>query len=216
MELRGTTTTESPSRISMLRGTILRDVGLPVATYYLLKWAGLNDLLALTAGGLVSGGIAVAGVIRSRRTDPVAVFVLGLFVLGLVTALITGDPRLVLAKDSLTTTVAGLAFLVTTWVGTPLLYHFAIRSAGDTPRGREIAEKYATMPEVRGRFRALSRLWGAGLIAEAMIRLVLVYTLPINVMVVVSPVLMIGTMALLFSVTLRRMKPGEPVAQLSR
>lgn len=196
------------SKFAMLRGTLLRDVGMPVASYYLLKAFGVSDVVALSAGGVVSGGIAVSKVVRSRKLDPISVFILGMFALGLIAAFITGDARLVLAKDSLTTFVAGVAFLGSTLAAKPLLYHFAARTMGDdTERRRDFDAMYATLPVLRAKFRNASIMWGLGLIVEAAVRLVLVYSLPVSVMVVGSTVLMITTMGVLFLVTMRYLKP---------
>lgn len=195
------------SKFAMLRGT-LRDVGLPVASYYLLKEFGVSDVIALSAGGVVSGGIALAKVVRSRKLDPISVFILGMFALGLIAAFVTGDARLVLAKDSLTTFITGIVFLGSTLATKPLLYHFAARTMGDdTPRRREFDAMYATLPVMRAKFRNASIIWGLGLIAEAAVRLVLVYSLPVSVMVVGSTVLMITFIGLLFLVTMRYLKP---------
>jgi hypothetical protein len=203
-------TERTPSRFAMMRGTLLRDIGLPIGSYYLLKQFGANDFVALTAGGVVSGGIAAFGVLRSRKLDPVAAFMLGLFALGLIAAVITGDPRAVLAKDSLTTFVAGVAFLGSTLAAKPLLYHFAARAMGEgTERRRGFDTAYATVPAMRAKFRNASILWGVGFIAEAAVRLVLVYSLPVSVMVVGSTVLMVATMGVLFLITFRYLKPGK-------
>ena len=60
-----------------------------------------------------------------------------------------------------------------------------------------LAERYRTDPDVRRGFRLTSVVWGAGLLAEALVRLPLVYLLPIEVSVGVTEGLLIATFILL-------------------
>jgi hypothetical protein len=60
-------------------------------------------------------------------------------------------------------------------------------------RAREIAEEYLTDPQVRRGHRVSSTVWGTVLLAEAAVRVPLVYLLPINVMVGLSTALLVIT-----------------------
>jgi hypothetical protein len=113
------------------------------------------------------------------------------FGIGLILSSVSGDARLLLLKDSVTTAVVGLTFLVTSVRGTPLTLA-AVQ--GFRPAERErIAEEYRTEPVARHLYRVSSRVWGIGLLADATLRVPLVYLLPISVMVGLSTVMMIAT-----------------------
>jgi len=177
------------SRIRSLLPTLLIDFVLPVGGYYLLRRFGVSEWIALAAGGAVSGLVLVLGMVRSRRVDGAAVVMLGLFAFGLATLFLTGDARFVIAKDSLISLVLGLAFLGSLFARKPLLLLFAAKTA--------VAERYRESPAVRRTVRFATLLWGVGLLVEAALRVLLVYTLPVDVMVVGSPVLSVLVIAVL-------------------
>jgi intracellular septation protein A len=182
------------SRIRSLLPTLLIDLVLPVGGYYLLRHLGVDEWIALAAGGVVSGLVLVAGVVRSRRVDGAAAFMLALFAFGLATVFLTGDARFAIAKDSLISLVLGLVFLGSLLVGRPLLLVLVAKTAP------AVVERYGDSPAVRRTVRFATLLWGVGLLVEAALRVVLVYTLPVDVMVIGSPVLgvlVIGVLVLL-------------------
>lgn len=67
--------------------------------------------------------------------------------------------------------------------------------------------------------RTMSAVWGAGLLVEAAVKLVLVYTLPVDVMVAVSAVMGPATFGLLmlwtvaYTVRLQRKVAAEQAAK---
>ena len=180
--------------------TVARDVAVPTGAYYLLHALGTSDVLALTAGAVISGVFVVAEAVRARKLDVFSGFMLGVFVVGLVSALVSGDPRFMVAKESFGTLLVGAAFALSAVVGKPLIYLAARRMQAD-PAAFEA--KYATTPAMRTTLTRLSVLWGVGLLTEGVLRLVLAYQLPIATMVWLSTVLMIGTFAVLIAITAR-------------
>ncbi|HEX6345113.1 VC0807 family protein [Umezawaea sp.] len=183
------------SRIRSLLPTLLTDLALPLGGYYLLRHLGVDDWVALAAGGAVSGLLLLVGVVRSRRVDGVAALVLGLFALGLLTLFLTGDARFVIAKDSLISLVLGLVFLGSLLARRPLLLAFVAKTAP------AVEERYRESPAVRRTVRFATLLWGAGLLFDAAVRVPLAYTLPVDVMVVGSPLLTVLVVAVLIVVT---------------
>ncbi|MFD8501089.1 VC0807 family protein [Amycolatopsis sp. NPDC059657] len=205
------------NKIMAMLPSILRDVLPPTAAYYVLHALGAGDRLALLTASLVAGGLMVFETVRLRRLEIFSAVMLGVFGIGLVLSLISGDPRFMLVKESFGTAILGGAFLISCVVGKPLIYLAARRfRAGDPAKTREFEQLYDQNPAARRRFKALSLVWGAGLIVEAAVRVVLCFRLPIDTMVAVSPVLMIGTITLLLGLTaryVRRFKAAESNAQ---
>ncbi|MGF6883979.1 intracellular septation protein A [Nocardia sp. GAS34] len=180
---------------------LLRDVGVPMAAYYGLHAAGASNLVALGAGTVLSGMFLVAEIVRKRQLDPFAAVILASFALGLALTFTSGDARFVVAKDSFTTALIGAAFLLSTAIGRPLIYVSAQRGMS-AEAAAAFRERYRTNPRMRRTLATLSVVWGAGLCAEAALRVVLVYHLSIPTMVWLSNVMMVTTFGVLIAVTL--------------
>lgn len=185
-----------PSARTMLRG-LGWDVGLPVLGYYALHLAGVNDFVALLVASLLAAARIVWVAVRERELNPFATVMLVVFGIGLVLALVSGDPRFLLLKNSIVTGVIGLVFLGTTLFGTPLT--LAAAQSFQPARKAEIRHAYDTDADVRRGHRVSSTVWGVGLVLEALIRVPLVFLLPIDVMVALGEVMTIAVIALLIA-----------------
>jgi len=128
--------------------------------------------------------------VRERELNPFATVMLVVFGIGLVLAFVSGDPRFLLLKNSVVTGVLGLVFLGTTLFGTPLT--LAASQSFQPARKAELRHEYDTDPHVRRGHRLSSTVWGVGLLAEALVRVPLVFLLPIDVMVALGEVMTIA------------------------
>jgi hypothetical protein len=205
-----TDTAKPAPRVDLIRilGPIARDVALPVGAYFGMHALGYSDFAGLLAGTLLAGAVLVVETVRSRRVEPFAAIMLGVFVFGLAGSLISGDPRIMIVKDSAGTAIVGLAFLISVAIGKPMTYLFA-RKALTTTGPAELDEfdsRYRTEAAMRRRFAGLAIMWGGGLIAEATVRVLLAYQLPIHTMAWLSPVLMIATITTMLTVSIRSAK----------
>lgn len=171
------------------------DVGLSVGAYFVAHWLGASDVTALITASVVALLRLLYVVARTRTVDMLAAVMLGVFAIGLVLSFLTGDARFILAKDSIGTGAAGLAFLATCVVGRPLIYQAALRTK--TGRPAEIAryeQLWATSPDFRRRLRLMSVVWGVGLLTDAIVRLPIIYTMSTTSAVTASTVLFLTTM----------------------
>lgn len=193
------TTPGMPTR-RLLRGLAL-DVGLPLVAYYSLHALGVGNLAALLAATGVAGVRILWSAARERSLNPFATLMLVVFGVGVVLSLVSGDPRFLLLKDSITTSIVGLAFLASTAGGRPLTLIITQTLTPDRRRA-ELAEQYATNPLLRRGHRISSMIWGFGLLLEAAVRVPLVYLLPLPVMVGLSTVMMVTAFAVLITVNL--------------
>jgi hypothetical protein len=187
-----TNTTTGFGPRAMIRG-LAWDVGLPLAAYYALHLLGAGDWAALLTASCVAGARIVWGVARERTLNLFATVMLIVFGLGLVLAMVSGDARFLLLKNSIVTSTVGLTFLATTLRGRPLT--LAALQSFTPGRSTELAEQYRTDPRVRRGHRLSSAVWGAGLLLESIVRMPLIYLLPIDVMVGVSEAMTIATFA---------------------
>jgi hypothetical protein len=108
------------------------------------------------------------------------VFVMTTMLLGVGVSLIAGRPRFLLAKEGWVTAVGGTWFLVTARGGRPL----ALLFARPLLEGRRAftSESWSSLWERLPRFRRVWRISSViGLLADAAIRVVIAYSLPIDV-----------------------------------
>ncbi|MHA6623277.1 VC0807 family protein [Pseudonocardia sp. DLS-67] len=179
---------------AMIRGLAL-DVGLPLVTYYVLHLAGVADWPALLAATGVAALRIGWDVARRRRLNLFATLMLVVFGVGLVLTFVSGDERFLLAQDSITLGGVALVFLSTSRWGTPLT--LAAMQSFSPRKAEALTEAFRTDPDVRHGVRLSSAVWGAGLLALAVLRVPLIYLLPVSVMVGLGTVLTIATFAAL-------------------
>lgn len=184
---------------------LLRDIALPAGAYYILKYFGASDVTALIAGGLVSGVLVVIELIIRRTLDFIALFMMILFVVGIATLFLTGDARFMLAKDSIGTGVAGLFFIGSAIIGKPIITEFAKKTMSGEHQ-KQFANGLQNNSTLRKAFRNATMISGFILIAEAILRLPLIYTLSISVMVALSPILGIMVTVLTVIVSIKYVK----------
>ena len=109
------------SRWRALLPTLL-DLVIPTAGYFLLHWAGLSDVWALTIAGSATGVNALVHTIRRGRLDILGLLVVAEIAVSVVLVVVTADPRLILVRPAVYLAVAGLVNLVSCFAGRPLTY----------------------------------------------------------------------------------------------
>jgi hypothetical protein len=177
---------------AMLAG-LTWDVGLPVAAFYLLSWLGLSDWAALLAATCLAGLRLLWGILRERALNPFATVMLIVFGIGLALSFVTGDARFLLVVKSLATGAIGLVFLVTALRGRRPLT-LAAQQSWSPATAEELASEYAANSAVRRGHRLSSAVWGLGLLTESLLRVPIVYLLPLNVAVGASSALLVVTL----------------------
>src|SRR5215469_4080866 len=152
------------------------DIAAPLATYYLLRSAGLTAVEAL----LISGVFPALGVgmsaLRNRRLDVIGALVLAGIAVGTVLGLVFNSPRLLLVEGSVPTGIFGVACLGSLRARRPLMFTFALEFIGpDTSQGREMVQLW-DYEGYRRVFRTITAVWGCGFLVEAALRIFIVYT----------------------------------------
>ncbi len=166
-----------------LRGLAF-DLGAPTALYYLLhSAAGVSNLVALTAGAVLPATGAAYTLAAKRRVDAVALLIVATMVTSIAVALISHDPRFLLAKDGLVTGVWGAWMIASVAAYRPAAFVFA----RPFMEGRRMYTAgswdaiWDAEPGFRRIWRVASVMWGTGLLVDAAIRIVMSYTLPVHV-----------------------------------
>ena len=120
-------------------------------------------------------GIPVAyGLVKARQLDPYSGYLVLMFGLTLAVALVTTDPRLVLAGQTLVGGVAAAVFLASCMIGKPMTRFVAARFMPAATSHTPTAALHAL--HIR-----LSTVVGAGLVMQVAILLGIIFTFPFDV-----------------------------------
>jgi hypothetical protein len=184
---------------------VVFEVVVPMALFYGLRAAGVSQWWALMAGVLVAAPYVAWTVARNRRIDLIALVTLSILVLSVVLSLLSDDPRTLAIREGWTAALGGLFgawMLVTVVIGRPAQLTLG-RAIAEIKRGAEGAAAWAARWDTDARFRRGLRIdtavWGAVLLAHAVAHVVLVYTLPIDLISLVTTVVWLATLACLIA-----------------
>jgi hypothetical protein len=171
---------------------MIADIAAPIAVYYVLRAAGASVWLALAVGAIIPAVTATAGLLRRRRADMMGLLALATLAASAALSLATGSPRALLARDALITAAwAGYLYLsllasrpATFVVSRPLLegrrvYDPATRG-WVRPAARSWDELWQGLPRFRRIWRACTLIWGTAILVDAIIRVIMAYTLPVG------------------------------------
>lgn len=178
----------------------------PVVVYNLLldHFSSFVSLLLATMVPLLDN---LYHIVKHRKADAFGLFMLTGFVLSLLAFLLGGSEKLILLRESLVTGILGLIFIGSLFYSKPLIYHFAIRFSSNDES--EQKGKFASNWEFsyfRFVIRLMTTVWGIALLAEAVIKTILVYELSISAFLAVSQIIFYSVIGvtILWTVIYRR------------
>jgi len=165
---------------------LLVDLVVPVALFYGLLAAGVDLVVALVVGAAVPAASAIVTAVTTRRIEGLAIAVIALLLLSSAVSLVTGSPRFLLAKDAGLTAVWGAWFILSLRGRRPLTFRFTRPLVeGRTIFGRTAVDAWDQLWETDAHFRRMwqvsSVIWGTALVLDAAVRVVIAYTLPLDV-----------------------------------
>lgn len=177
---------EKPFRVGGQLLTLGLNLAAPIALYYGLRAAGVGISLALIVGAVAPALGAVVKLIRRERLDFLGLYLMTMLLLGAGVALLTGSPRFLLAKDGWLTGVSGVWMLLSVRSQRPLTFLFARpllegvtgKMAGSA--GASWDTLWERVPRFRHIWRLATMIWGLALLVDAALRLVIAYTLPVD------------------------------------
>ncbi|MER5434870.1 VC0807 family protein [Streptomyces sp. NPDC002588] len=181
---------------------LIVDVAVPLGSYYLFKDAfGMSTFAALAWSSVVPAVRTVWSLVRERRTNGLAGLILVVNVVGLLLSFVSGDPRLMLAKDGGVSSTVAIGILVSVALGKPMmtagLKPFLVK--GDASRQAAWERLAGGRAEASTDFlraeRVYSVVWGVALLAECVLRVVGAYTVPVDTMVWLGSVVMVVAIA---------------------
>jgi hypothetical protein len=176
------------------------ELAAPLGGYYGLRAAGVGAGAALVVGGALVAPWIVHGVIRNRRLDIMAAFTLSMLLVGALMSAVTGDPRLLMVRDSWVGALLGLWILGTLPTQKPFIMATS-RAVVVAKVGEAGADAWAARwtddPAFRRHIRILTAVWGVVFLADALVRVVLAYSLPLDAVPGVSTVQWVVVLACL-------------------
>lgn len=182
---------------------LLIDVAVPLGSYYLFKDAfGMSTFAALAWSSVVPAVRTVWGLVKERTTNALAGLILVVNVVSLLLSFVSGDPRLMLAKDSGVSSTVAIAILFSVRFGKPMMTAgmkpFLVKgdAAKEAAWQRLMSGSAAGSAAFRSRERAFSLVWGLALLAECVVRAVGAYTIPVDTMVWLGSVILVAAMAI--------------------
>lgn len=178
--------------------TVATDIALPLAVYFALTAVGFAPVWALAIAAGVS--VVVLGVewILTRRISTLGVLVLVRFGLGIVVALVTGDARLVLAKDYVITAGIAAFAALTLRMRRPFIARIRRDLSPDPDR---FDREWDGDEHFRRQHARLTWMWVGGLCLEVAIALAVIALAPLTAAVVTTNILTPGVLITLIGIT---------------
>lgn len=210
-----------PNRRSLLHAFVgmavhmLFELVLPIVLYYVLR-NFVSPLLALLLAGVPTAIAVVVKGYKERKVDMMGVLMLMGFVVSAVLAFVQSDPKLYLLRESAMTLAMGTMLILTLlpfrWryhVLRPFMFYVARQiaiSSNVLMNANTVREHwdwfwdyYATF---RHFLRALTGIWGLGLVSEFLVRVALINALDdVDDVVYYSNIYMFVVMLVLGTVT---------------
>lgn len=176
---------------------LLISIAGPVLIYHFVApYLSATDALLL-AGLLPLIRIGI-GLLRRHRLNLISVFALLTIALKILFALVFKDARLVLVSDSLITAVYGLLLLASLFTASPLLMRLAegIFATASSVQNAQLIQRWQE-PAMRRFFTIITTVWGVGMFVECAVSVMLAWTLPIELFLLISPIVHYGFLLLL-------------------
>ncbi|MEU5259998.1 VC0807 family protein [Amycolatopsis sp. NPDC021455] len=195
-----TQTTNQPG--SSLLKTLAIDIAVPIGAYYALHSFGASDFAALALAGVFPLARTLYQFAKDRTINGLALVVLVTNVVGMLLTFVSGDARMMIAKDSLGSGITGLVILVSAFTAAPIMTKtmrpFLTRGNAE----REAAwERLSGTAKFDAILRRCSVIWGIGFALESSVRVLGAFTLPVATMVWLSTTIFAASFAVIMVVS---------------
>ncbi len=182
------TASQSPraNRFFGLYRMLALDVVLPLVAVQTGLHAGLTPVVALAIAALFPLADTVLGILQSRSVSIIAAVSLAAILTGLGLAFATGNALYAILKDSAFTLVFSLLFLGSLASSQPLVFRL-YRQMLDRSAEAALQAVWNERAAFRSVFRLMTLVWGLGLLGEALLRVLVSFTLPVRTAAGASP-----------------------------
>ena len=156
----------------------------------LLAQPHMSTIDALLLASSVPALFTVGNLIWKKHIDAIGIMVVASLLLSAFFALVFKSPRLLLLQGDAVSGLFGTAMLLSLLFPRPILFYI-IRSVLTQNDPQRIAKFNAdwSFPQVRSFYRLLTIVWGCTTVAQLLLHVCLIFTLPISLMLILSPIL---------------------------
>ncbi len=194
--------------------SFLFNIVLPFVGYQVLSNEHVSTVAALSLVAIFPLAAILYGWVRTTAADALSILSLLFIVVGIATSLISGNVRFILIKESFFTGLFGLVFLGSLLRERPLGFYFGRQFAAQGDKARmEYWDGLWQHAGFRHAQRVITAGWGIGWIADAVVRVLLVFVLSVTALMVVSQIMFFGIFIALFMWTMayarRTKREGE-------
>jgi hypothetical protein len=182
--------------MSRLRAALLPDLIIAVVGPLLIyRWAApyLPATEALLLSGILPIVRVVWGLVQRHRLNVIGAAALLTIAVKVLVVLLFTDARLVLVSDSLITAVYGILMLASLLTDTPLIVRVieSLLAGANAVQYQSLLARWQ-QPAARAAFRVITAVWGAGLLLECGVRVILALNVSIEQFLVLSPIVRYG------------------------
>ncbi len=170
---------------------LVLEVVAPLALFYGMRTAGANQWRALVVSGAVPLVVLGYQLVADRRLEMLTLFTLSILVCGTAVGLVTGDPRLLMALESYLTGLAGLWMIGTLGASRPFILTATLPLLPEAT-AHAWEDSWRDDPSFRRVMRIMTLAWGGTFLVDAAARVVMAYTLPVDIVLRLSVVLLVG------------------------
>jgi hypothetical protein len=178
---------------------VLVDVAVPLGTYFVLHAGfGVGLVPSLIASSVVPTIRTVDGLFRRQDLNALATLMLVVNIAGIALSFVTGNPRMMIAKDSVISSVIAIAMLASVAARRPLMSNALkpMLTKGDTAKVSAWDRLSATSAKFQRHERVFTTVWGLALLADCVARFVGAFALPVTTMVWLGTVFLLAAIAL--------------------
>jgi intracellular septation protein A len=177
------------------------EVALPITLYFTLK-RPLGELKATIISSVPTLLSAVYTILIKRRFEPLPFIVIVSFCIGLGLSLGFNDAKLNEIKVAIIVGAIGLAYLISLAFKRPLMYYFNRPwMTGNDPEKMKEYDAQWEKPSFAKQMRLFTMIWGIGFVLQAIANLVLIFTVSLDLVIVLGSVLTYGNIGLLAGIT---------------
>ena len=149
----------------------------------------MSTINALLLASAVPAVYTLGGLIVKKRIEAVGILVVAGMLLSAAFALLFNSPRLLLIQTSSIMGLFGVVMLISLLFPKPILFYLArsVLAQHDPQRFANFNAGWS-LPQYRSFYKTLTAAWGCVTVVHLLLQLVLAFTLPISLMLVISNV----------------------------
>ena len=202
--------------IKRILGSIVINGIIPLVIYNMLL-SHYTSLFSLMIAIIIPLLDNLYHILKEKQADAFAMFMLVGFVLSILALCFGGNEKVILLRESFVTASCGVIFVGSLFFPKPLIYYFAIRfTTSGGPEEKSAFEEGWKLPYFRFVMRLMTAVWGISFLAEAIVKVILVYRLSVSAFLGVSQLVFYGFLGMTIAWTVLYRKHAQKRMEILR